>query len=328
VSGRSPQDIWQDGVAEGERRLKRSATGLAATGFAGGVEIFVGIVAMVVTTAAFTPSLGEQGAHVVGSLAFGIGFVLITVSRAELFTENFLIPVSAVHDRRTRVRALPRMWLITLVLNLVGLTLAAALFSVNGVLRPESLETAGTLAATFAERAWLPAFLSAVAAGTVMTLFTWVIAAAEDAIARVVLALLVGFVLGVPSLNHAVVSFGELVFALLAGTAPFGVGDLARNFALAVAGNLVGGVGIVFATRLAQVRGEPGMEDRAPVAAPVRRAGDGAPEGDGAPAGDGAPEDDGAEPVERGRDDGASGDGAGPGGVAPEPAAAAPAARG
>jgi len=35
-------------------------------------------------------------------------------------------------------------------------------------------------AATFAERAWLPALLSAIAAGTVMTLFTWVIAASED----------------------------------------------------------------------------------------------------------------------------------------------------
>jgi hypothetical protein len=93
----------------------------------------------------------------------------------------------------------------------------------------------------------------------------------EDAIARVVLALLVGFVLGVPSLNHAVVSFGELLFALFAGTAPFGYGDLARNFGLAVRGNLIGGVGIVFATRLAQVRGEPGMEDRTSVADPCAR---------------------------------------------------------
>jgi formate/nitrite transporter FocA (FNT family) len=288
VSARSPQDIWQEGVDEGERRLKRSGSGLAATGFAGGVEIFVGIIAMVVTTAALTRALGEQGAHVVGSLAFGIGFVLITVSRAELFTENFLIPVSAVHARRSRVMALPRMWLITLALNLVGLALAAALFSVDGVLRPETLETAGTLAATFTERAWFPALLSAIAAGTVMTLFTWVIAAAEDAVSRIVLALLVGFVLGVPSLNHAVVSFGELLLALFAGTAPFGYGDLARNFGLAVLGNLIGGVGIVFATRLAQVRGEPGMEDRTSVAEPVRAADDGGGrDGPGAgPAGD------------------------------------------
>lgn len=262
MSGRSPEEVWKSGVEEGDRRLKRSVTGLVATGFAGGVEILFGIVAMVVTTAAATPTLGEQGAHVAGSLAFGIGFVLITIGRAELFTENFLIPVSAVYARRDTVGRLVRMWAITLVFNFVGLALFAAIFSVDGVLpKHETLETAGTLAQTYAQRDWLPALLSAVAAGTVMTLFTWVIAAAEDATARVILALLIGFVLGAPSLNHAVVSFGEIAFGMLAGTATHvDAWDLARNTLLAIAGNLAGGVGLVFATRLAQARGEPGTD--------------------------------------------------------------------
>ena len=91
-----------------------------------------------------------------------------------------------------------------------------------------------------------------------MTLVTWVIAAAEDVTARVLLAALIGFILGVPSLNHAVVSFGELIFGLFAGSSTGDYWDLARNFVVAVAGNLVGGVGLVFMTRLAQVRGEPG----------------------------------------------------------------------
>jgi formate/nitrite transporter FocA (FNT family) len=258
VTGRSPDAVWQSGIDEGERRLARSPLGLAATGFAGGVEVLVGIVVMVVTTAGFTRVLGAQGAHVLGSMAFGVGFVLITIGRAELFTENFLIPVSAVHAKRSTVAALLRMWAITLVLNLVGLALFAGLFSVSGVLEPASLTAAGTLADTYGLRDWLPALLSAIAAGTVMTLFTWVIAAADDVTARVLLALLIGFVLGVPSLNHAVVSFGEIGLGLLAGTSSADVVDLVRNLGLAIVGNLIGGVGLVFATRLAQVKGEPG----------------------------------------------------------------------
>jgi hypothetical protein len=84
------------------------------------VEIFVGIVAMVVTTAALTPTLGEQGAHVVGSLAFGIGL-----------RPHHGLPRRALHgelpdpgQRGARpaqpASALPRMWLITLALNLVA----------------------------------------------------------------------------------------------------------------------------------------------------------------------------------------------------------------
>ena len=260
MSGRSPEEVWKSGIEEGDRRLRRSGAALCATGFAGGVEIMFGIVVMVVTAAAFTPTLGEQGAHVLGSAAFGIGFVLITIGRAELFTENFLIPVSAVYAGRNTVGRLVLMWVVTLAFNLVGLALFAGVFSVDGVLQPETLTSAGTLADVYAQRDWLPALLSAVAAGTVMTLFTWVIAAAEDATARVILALLIGFVLGAPSLNHAVVSFGEIIFGLFAGTAHADTWDLVRNLLLAIVGNLVGGVGIVFTTRLTQARGEPAAQ--------------------------------------------------------------------
>jgi formate/nitrite transporter FocA (FNT family) len=71
-------------------------------------------------------------------------------------------------------------------------------------------------------------------------------------------SLLIGFVLLAPSLNHSVVGFGEIVSGMIAGTTTADIGDLLRTVGLAIAGNLIGGVGLVFLTRLAQVRGEPG----------------------------------------------------------------------
>ena len=260
MTARAPSDIWSESLDEGERRLSRRAIGLAATGFAGGAEIMLGIVAMVVTTGALTPVLGPDGAHLAGSLTFGIGFVLITIGRAELFTENFLIPVGTVQAGRATVRALLRMWWVTLVVNLVGLLLLGCVFAVKGVLEPSALKAAGQLADTYGQRSVLAALLSAVAAGAVMTLFTWVTAAAEENSARVLLALIAGFLLGAPSLNHAVVSFGEIGLGLIAGTATVDVGDLVRNLGVAIVGNLIGGIGLVFTTRLAQVRGEPDDE--------------------------------------------------------------------
>ncbi len=191
------------------------------------------------------------------SLTFGIGFAFITIGRAELFTENFLIPVGAVAAGKAALSDLLRLWGITLALNFVGLLLFAALFAVDGVLEPSTREAAGALADTLGQRDHLPAFLSAVAAGTIMTLFTWVAAAAEGSAGRIISALIVGFILAAPSLNHAVVSFGEMSFGILSGTAAVGWEDLARNVTIAIVGNLVGGVGLVFPTRIAQVRGEP-----------------------------------------------------------------------
>src|SRR4051794_5164900 len=195
MSARAPHDIWDDSLDEGERRLRRRASALAATGFAGGVDVFFSVLALAVTSAALHAVLPEQTAHVLASLTFGIGFVFITLGRAELFTENFLVPVGAVAAGRGSSWVLLRMWLLTLVANFAGLALFAAIASASGVLEPETLKAAGTMADTLGGRASWPTFLSAVMAGTVMTLFTWVVVSAESAGARVLASLLVGFVL-------------------------------------------------------------------------------------------------------------------------------------
>jgi len=270
VSGRDPAEIWEAGLDEGERRLRRGWTGLGGTGLAGGLDVFFSILVLAVTSAALHEVMPEKPAHVLASLTFGIGFAFITLGRAELFTENFLLPVGAVWAGRARATALGRMWAMTLVFNFVGLAMFAALFSVSGVVEPSVLKTAGTMADTLGERSALAALLSAIAAGTIMTLFTWVVAAAESSSARLVASLLVGFVLAVPSLNHAIVGFGEMTFGIFAGTAESGWGDLVRTVGIAIAGNLIGGVGLVFSTRLAQVRGEPGSESGGREDAPAR----------------------------------------------------------
>ena len=257
MSGRSPDEIWLESLDEGERRLRRRWSALAATGFAGGVDVFFSIVVLAVVSGGLRAAMPEATAHVLASLTFGIGFAFITLGRAELFTENFLVPVGAVVAGRGTVQSLLRMWLLTAALNFVGLAVFAAVFSASGVLRPETLEAAGRMADTLGDRSAFAAFLSAVGAGTVMTIFTWVVVSAETGSARVLASLLIGVVLALPSLNHAIVGFGEMVFGLFAGTTHASWGDLVRTVALAIAGNLVGGVGLVFTTRLAQVRGEP-----------------------------------------------------------------------
>ena len=201
MSGPAPDEIWQETLEEGQRRLARAPRALTATGFAGGVDVFFSIVALAVVSGALVQVVPEPTAHALASLVFGIGFVFITLGRAELFTENFLVPVGAVADGRGTVGQLLRMWLITMLANFVGIALFAAIFVAPEVLSKDALEAAGTLADTLGQRSAWPAFLSAVAAGTIMTLFTWVVAATEDRTAAVLASLIIGFVLAIGSLN-------------------------------------------------------------------------------------------------------------------------------
>jgi formate/nitrite transporter FocA (FNT family) len=261
MSGRDPDEIWQASVEEGERRLKRRPGGMLATGFIGGADVMLGVLALCSVSGALSVALPEQIAHVGGSLVFGFGFAFLVVGRGELFTENFLVPIAGALRGRGSWGALLFLWVMTAAANLVAIVIFAWILSRAGLVPPETLEAAGTAADTLNERTMPIAFLSAVIAGTTMTLLTWLTHAVELDISRIVIALLIGFVLAAPTLNHAVVSVGELSFGLFAKTTDASWFDLLQNFPVAVAGNLVGGLGFVTLARLFQVRGEPDVAD-------------------------------------------------------------------
>ena len=261
MSGRDPDEIWDASAEEGRRRLSRGPAGMVATGFVGGIDVMLGVMALTVVSGALAVSLPEQIAHVGGSLVFGIGLVLLIVGRSELFTENFLVPVAGVLRGRSGAVDVLRLWGTTMVANLVGLFIVAAILTRAGLVPPETLDAAGSLADTYAERDFVGAFLSAILAGTTMTLFTWLTHAAERDSARILIAIVIGFLLAAPSLNHAVVAVGEIAFGLFAGTPDKATWvDLAQNFPVAVLGNLIGGLGFVTLARATQVRGEPAAD--------------------------------------------------------------------
>ena len=273
--GRTPHEIWERSLADGEERLARRTSVLAATSLLGGFHVMLGLLALVLTTGALTSVMPPSAAHVVGSLTFGFGLAFITIGRSELFTENFLIPVAAVLVGRTGKRSLIRLWGVALVMNLAGMALFAGIFAVDGVIEPAGREAAGELADTLTERRLLAAFLSAILAGALITLFTWLAEAAESDVTRLLIALLIGFVLLAPSTNHAVVGSGEIMFGIFSGTTAADGVDLVRNLGIAIAGNLVGGVVLVTFVRSVQARDAMDSEGGSDGLRPDRDPGDG-----------------------------------------------------
>jgi formate-nitrite transporter family protein len=257
----APREIWENSFEEGERRMRRRAVGQISTGLLGGFDVIFALTVVVVLTGALMTVTDAEVAHALGALPFGIAFVFLTVGRAELFTENFLVPVGAFLAGRGSGGALARMWAMALLFNVVGATMIAALLAVPGVLPESALAAAGDLGQRFVDREIGAAIASAVLAGAAITLYTWVALAARSETTRVVLAFAIGYVLLLPVLNHAVVSYAELILGVLAGTTDAGLGESLSRFAIAVIGNTVGGVGFVTLTRLMQVSGEPHDEE-------------------------------------------------------------------
>lgn len=230
-------------VEEGKQRLGRSWPGLLSTGFLGGLDVGVGVLALLLVEHA-------TGSKMLGGLGFAIGFIALTLAQSELFTEDFLVPVVAVVAKSGTLVSLGRLWLSTVVMNLAGGWIITALVMAGfPALRPTALEAASfyiDLGTTWR------AFALALVGGMLITLMTHLQHCTESEGVRLIPAVVVGFLLGAGQLDHAIVA-SLICFAGLQASAPFGYADWLGVFALAVLGNLIGGLVLVTLLRLLQV---------------------------------------------------------------------------
>jgi formate-nitrite transporter family protein len=251
VRAPGPEEIYERTREEGQRRLRRPFLELAATALVGGFDVAFGVAAYGLAAGALGDSAAPGLRHLVGALAFGIGFVFVIVGRSELFTENFLVPIAGLERSRGSYRKLAELWVATLVLNIAGGTLIAVIVTSKGVL-PFGAADLRDLAVQITARDAMTAFLSAIAAGALMTLMTWFVEGAADSMSvRIVMAWIVGALVVLGMFNHAIVGQIELIYGLRYG-AHVSFVDYMTNLGLAVSGNLAGGLGLVTFARFAQ----------------------------------------------------------------------------
>ena len=231
-------------VDEGSSRLSRPWFTLAVTGLVGGLDVGTGVLAYLLVR-------HETGSNTLAGLAFSIGFVALLLARGELFTENFLVPVTAVVARRGSVLSLARLWLVTLALNLVG-GWGVAWLVVRAY--PELRATAREVGTHYADLGVnLRSFALAVLAGVVITLMTRMQHATDSLGVQLVPAVLFGALLAGGQLFHSVLDSLLMFAALHTGTASFGYADWLGAMGWSALGNVVGGVGLVTFVRLVRV---------------------------------------------------------------------------
>lgn len=231
-------------VDEGAQRLHRTWTELLATGFFGGLEVGLGVLALVAVYEA-------TGSHLLAGIAFGIGFLALMLAHSELFTEGFLVPVTAVAAKRASGRQLGRLWGGTLVTNLLGgLVFMALAMTAFPALHATTVE----MGTHFVGSSWSPeTVVLAVLAGSTITLMTRMQHGASSETGKVVASFAGAFLLAGLQMWHSVLDSLLAFGALLVG-APFGWLDWFTWFVPTTLLNMVGGLLLVTALRLLRTK--------------------------------------------------------------------------
>jgi len=235
------EEAFDRTVSEGVQRLHRPWREVLVTGFFGGTEVALGLLAFVAVLAA-------TGEVLLAGLAFSIGFLALLLGHSELFTEGFLVPITTVVAKRASWAQLAKLWSGTLGANLLGGWLIMWLI-VTGY--PDLHATMVESAAHFAQ-APLSAetFSLAVLGGATITLMTRMQHGTESMPARIAAAVAGAFLLAGLQMFHSILDSLLIFGALHTGDAPFGYGDWLGWFAYTTLGNVVGGLGLVTLLRL------------------------------------------------------------------------------
>lgn len=250
------EDAFDRIVAEGRPRLHRTWTELLATGAVAGIEVALGILALL-----YVENLTNSPA--LAGLAFSIGFLGLLLGHSELFTEGFLVPVTVVAAREARVRDLLQLWVATMVGNLAGGWVIAWL-----MMRayPELAATAVKAASYYVDSGInLRTFCLGLLAGSAITLMTRMHNGTDSDIAKVAASVGIAFLLAGVRLFHSILDSLLMFTALNTGHAPFGYLDWLGWFGWAVLANVIGGVGLTTVLRLLRSRRRL-MDQRASVA--------------------------------------------------------------
>ena len=196
-----------------------------------------------------------SGGFLIESLGYTFGFLLVVLSRQQLFTENIMTAVLPVMTEPTleHFRCFLRLWSVVLAGNLVGTSLFAF-----GLLHLQQFDAATQqsfteLGETLMQNTPWQMFSKGILAGWLISMMVWILAATERS--RFMVIVVTTYVIAIGGFTHIVVGSVEAMYLVFSGKLDFI--DCVTRFALpTLAGNIVGGSLIFALISHAQVRSD------------------------------------------------------------------------
>ncbi len=244
----SAEEIYRQVLRNAKNELKRPAMSLAISGLAGGM--FMGLSAL--GTAIAIGLLGNGPiASFCARMFYPLGFIVVIIGRAQLFTENTLYPVALVLAEKRHVLKTLRLWSIVLPTNILGALAFAALASYTDALQPRAQAALVQLGMDAIHMPVSTIFWSGVMGGWIIATVAWMVSGSHSITGSMALIWTMTFVVGLGGFAHCIATSGEVLAAVL--THHTGWMSYPRWIVPAVAGNICGGVGMVTVLEYGQV---------------------------------------------------------------------------
>ncbi len=241
TKAKSHGEILKQQIIDGQETYDKSTVSILLSSLTAGLEIGFSYLLICALFFFLGEKLAEDTIIKLISFVYPIGFIMIILGQSILFTEQTSLLTLPVLNKKRSLPSLLKIWGLVILGNLLGGYLIAFLLVWIGPrLGIFDLLTVEKIALHVTNYDNVVIFVSAILAGWLMGLLSWLIAASKSTLSRIVLIFLITAVLSFAGLHHSIVGNVE-VFAGLISSPAISLTTYLSFISLALLGNAVGG---------------------------------------------------------------------------------------
>lgn len=236
----------------GEEELARPAVSLWWSGVAAGLSMSLSLLAQAVLKTNLTEKIWTP---LVIAAGYPAGFLLVVLSRQQLFTENTITAVLPLFKSFTALNLgrVIRLWSVVFGANIAGALAASLFFVFTPALAPELREGALEISRAMIANSSSEMFTKGIPSGFLIAAMVWL--APNAAAAKFHMVALLTYLIAVCGFTHIVAGSVEAFFLLLTGELT--ISQLLGHFMMPVlVGNIIGGTVLFALISYAQVMSE------------------------------------------------------------------------
>lgn len=209
-------EILSSVIHEGEEIFKKKPRAIFLSSCIAGLEIGFSYVLVCTMFFLLHGMIPDHFVYRLFGLVYPFGFVLVILGKSALFTEQTSVLALPVLNRQRSILQLLKIWGIVIVGNVLGGNLFVLFISELapdlGLFDDNTMVTVGT---HIWDNAPLTLFLSAVAAGWLMGLLTWLLNSTIQALTRILIIVMVTGAIGFAGFHHSIVGNLEVFGAFI-----------------------------------------------------------------------------------------------------------------
>lgn len=232
-------------IHEGEEIFKIKKRAMFLSAGIGGLEIGFSYVLICTLFFLLKGSVDETTIFRLFGLVYPLGFILVVLGKSALFTEQTSVLALPVLNGQRTIWELLQIWGIVILGNVLGgivfVFFIAALASELGLFNEETMISIGS---HVIEHSYWVLFVSAIFAGWLMGLLTWLLNSTVQVLTRILIVTLITGTIGFLGFHHSIVGnievFGAFLFA-----DDITLSDYLMFLLITLSGNGIGGAIVV-----------------------------------------------------------------------------------